>query len=263
MSDFYVGTLRRLLDMGCLERTTKILVVCGADYDRSAFRECGFENVTISNLAEQEPSAESDDYGWSHQDAEELSYSDEAFEFCVAHSGLHHCRMPHRALAEMYRVARRGVLVFEPLDSLTARICTRLGLGQDYEVAAVAEADCRGGGVRNTPIPNYVYRWKPREIEKTINTLAPIGKHTFLYFYAMRLNWQRAERMRSKALAWTFRALAPLAAFFGWVFPSECNNFAFVVLKPSVPEDLHPWLDWSDGQAALKKGWIERSYSGG
>ena len=50
----------------------------------------------------------------------------------------HHCHSPHRGLLEMYRVARRGVLAFEPRDTRLVRLGVRLGFGQEYEIAAVA-----------------------------------------------------------------------------------------------------------------------------
>jgi ubiquinone/menaquinone biosynthesis C-methylase UbiE len=49
-------------------------------------------------------------FSWSFQDAEQLSFEDEAFDYVFVHAGLHHCASPHRALLEMYRVARRGIM---------------------------------------------------------------------------------------------------------------------------------------------------------
>ena len=40
----------------------------------------------------------------------------------------------------------------------------------------------RFGGQRNTPIPNYVYRWTRREVEKTVLAFAPVAKHRFFLF---------------------------------------------------------------------------------
>jgi hypothetical protein len=39
------------------------------------------------------------------------------------------------------------------------------------------------GGVNNSEIPNYIYHWTEREIEKTINTCAPYAEHDFVYNY--------------------------------------------------------------------------------
>ena len=47
-------------------------------------------------------------YRWELADAEALPYEDDAFDWAVISAGLHHCRSPHAALLELYRVARRG-----------------------------------------------------------------------------------------------------------------------------------------------------------
>jgi hypothetical protein len=117
--------------------------------------------------------------------------------------------------------------------------------------------------VRNTSIPNYVYRWTPREIEKTIHSYAPIGSHRFLYFYAMRLNWPRAEALRSRVLRGAFRLLQPCAWLFSMVFPRQSNNFGFAVFKPRLPKDAHPWLQWHDDHLTLNIPWVLQRYSEG
>jgi ubiquinone/menaquinone biosynthesis C-methylase UbiE len=262
MSDFYVDTLHQLLDQGVLRRDSKMLVTCSGDYDKSVLSQCGFSDVTLSNLDTRMTTVElAAPYRWSFQDAENLTFDDGRFDFAVAHSGLHHCRSPHKALLEMYRVSRRGVIVFEPCDNLVTRLGVRLGLGQEYEVAAVAGAGCAYGGQRNTPIPNYVYRWTEREIEKTIYSYAPLGRHQFRYFYRLRVPWYRSHMLSSRALDWVFRLFTPLGNLITAVYPRAANNFAFVVLKPSLPDGLHPWLADHDGVVELNTDWVMDHYS--
>ena len=50
MSDFYLDTLNRLIRKNVLRRDMKVLAVCAADYDRDVLLQCGFTDVTISNL---------------------------------------------------------------------------------------------------------------------------------------------------------------------------------------------------------------------
>jgi ubiquinone/menaquinone biosynthesis C-methylase UbiE len=63
-------------------------------------------------------------------DAERLTYGDGSFDVVIAHAGLHHCHSPHRALLEMYRVARKAAIAFESRDSRLIRTAVRLGLVQ-------------------------------------------------------------------------------------------------------------------------------------
>ncbi len=260
MADFYIDTLRELLARGALRRDMKVLVVCAGEYDRQVLRECGFTDVTLSNLDAKIRGESVAPFAWSFQDAERLEFDDGEFDMVLVHSGLHHAQSPHRALLEMYRVARTGIVCFEPIDNPVTRLGVRLGLGQEYEVAAVAGTGYRFGGQRNTPIPNYVYRWTRREVEKTVLAFAPVAKHRFFYFYALRVPWFRSQMLTRRILAAVFLALTPLAWCATRLFPRLSNNFAFVVLKPNLPDDLHPWLTAEGGRIALNASWLAARY---
>lgn len=260
LEDFYTETLTALLDRGLLRRDDEVLVVCAGERDCEVFRRLEFQRVTISNLDTRMRGDEYSPYRWSRQDVENLTLPDGSYDWVVVHSGLHHCYSPHRGLLEMYRVARRGVLVFEPRDSLLVRLGVRLSFGQEYEVAAVVGNDLKFGGVGNTAIPNYVYRWTEREVEKTVRSAVPLGVPKVHYFYALRVPAARLEGMRNRAAAAALKLLLPLLRVFTALFPGQCNNFAFAVEKLQLPRDLHPWLQWENGTPALNQKWIEARY---
>jgi SAM-dependent methyltransferase len=259
MRDFYSDTLMRLLRDGVLSTESTILVTCGGEFDRDTFVRCGFTKVTISNVDSRAHAPDFAPFEWRYEDAEQLTASDESFDFVVAHSGLHHCRSPHRALLEMYRVARRGVIVFEPRAGLITRIGQRLGFGQRYELAAVVANDMRFGGVENSEIPNFVYRWSPADVVQTISSFAPHAQHRFLFFHALRLPLG-AVALRSRARHLLLRLLHPIAGIVGSAFPFLANNICFVVLKPSLPADLHPWLRLTDSGVKLNDQWVRSRF---
>lgn len=263
MEDFYAATLRELLKDGWLELDSSVLVVCGGTYDRDAFHGLGFRRVTISNLDTRLMGDEFAPYGWSRQDAESITFEDGAFDFVVVHQGLHHCHSPHRGLLEMYRVARRGVLVFEPRDTRLVRLGIRLGFGQQYEIAAVAAHGLQFGGVGNSATPNFVYRWTEHEIEKTIQTYAPIGRARFRYFSALRIPKERLRSMKNRFAAGMLQMLLPAIRLFAAVFPRQSNCFAFAITKPEIPGDLHPWMAVRKGEVGLDEGWVESRYAVG
>jgi SAM-dependent methyltransferase len=222
---FYERVLRQLVAEGLVRRDWHVLVVAGGPVDRAAFAACGFTDVTFTNLSGD---------GDERQDAEALSYDDDAFDFAVISAGLHHCASPHRALLELYRVARHGVLALEARDSALMRFAQRLGVVDEYELTAVADNDFEGGGVRNSPVPNYVYRWTEREVEKTIASAAPQRQHTFVWFRELELPVSVLE-LGGKG-KWRFAA-APLQLVTR-VFPRQANLFAFAVFR----EQLQPWM---------------------
>src|SRR5690242_11001700 len=130
MEEFYRDVIDHLVDEGTMTTSMEVLVLCGGQVDRAVLTASGFDNVVISNVDER--AQDFAPYRWSYQDAERLTFDDESFDFCVVHSGLHHCYSPHRALLEMYRVARRGLVFFEPYDNLLTRLGVKLNIGQEY-----------------------------------------------------------------------------------------------------------------------------------
>jgi SAM-dependent methyltransferase len=259
-AEFYLATLEWLLDRKLLTRDVKLLVVCGGDLDRDVLHQLGFRTVTITNLDTDAKSGKYAPFACATNDVEALTYQDGEFDFCIAHNGLHHCVSPHRGLLEMFRVARTGIIVFEPRDSLLARAGVRLKFGQDYETAAVAANGGVAGGVRNTAIPNYVYRWTEREIEKTISSFCPSGQSRFVYRYALRIPWGRLQMMNNRAFLWLVRALQPGLRLCFRCLPKQANGFAFIVLKPQLPGDLQPWLELRDGEVHPNQQWLAAHY---
>ena len=68
-------------------------------------------------------------------DAEALPFRDQSFDVVAVHDGLHHLETPDRAIREMARVARHGVLILEPARAALTRVAVRLGLAEDVEEA--------------------------------------------------------------------------------------------------------------------------------
>jgi SAM-dependent methyltransferase len=222
---FYERVLRSLLDQGLFRLDQRVLVVAGGELDRAVFGACGFADVTFTNLS---------DDGTERQDAEALSYDDDSFDVAVISAALHHCASPHRALLELYRVGREGLLALEARDSALMRVAQRLGVVDDYELTAVADNDFTSGGMRNTAVPNYVYRWTEREVEKTIASAAPQRRHRFVYFRELELPVSVLE-LGGKS-RWRYAA-APLRLVTK-VVPSQANLFAFAVFRG----ELQPWM---------------------
>lgn len=245
--DFYAEHLRKWIG----DKSASVLVVAAGEQDRVVFNRCGYTQVTLSDV---DPRGEHGDgeYQWVYQDAHNLSYADDSFDFVVVHAALHHCSSPHRALLEMYRVARKGIMVIENRDSLLMHVAQRLHLTSTYEIGAVAGHGGRSGGVDNSPVPNYVYRWTEHEIRKTINTFRPEARHRFEFGYgsevALFTRWIRHGGVRAIG-GYVLRAAFDI---FVWLFPRQQNLFAIFVGKPKIPQDLQPWLAYTDGQVVFR-----------
>lgn len=254
--EYYKKTISRWIS----DRDTKVLVVAGGGTDFQVFTELGFTNVTISNLDERMNETEFYPYDWSYQNAENLSFEEQSFDVVVIHDGLHHCHSPHRALLEMYRVAKNGVILFESRDSLVIKLMIHLGLTQVYEFDAVYYSDCKYGGVNNTCIPNFIYRWTEREIEKTINCYAPFAKHEYHYSYDYDLPRSSQFKYGSFFKSSLLFVLKLFYTTFVRLFPKQRNLFSCFIRKPDIAENHFDWLIYKHGELAFNKTWAETYY---
>ena len=229
VTGFYVNVLRRLAAAGTISVSDSVLVVCGGPLDEAVLRQVGFTDFTITNL---------DDGMANHrQDAENLSYENGSFDVVIVHAGLHHCHSPHRGLLEMYRVARKCAVAFEARDSLMMRTAVRLGLTIDYEVTSIS-ANGRGG-VADTGVPNFVYRWTERDVRNTIVSYDPARVPKIDYFYDFRVPIQRFAQTGNRALQVAGMIVEPLSKMFAAIAPKQCNEFAFAISKT---DQMQPWI---------------------
>jgi SAM-dependent methyltransferase len=250
--EFAAAVLKRLLDQGLLHLDHSILVVAGGEVDKQLFHSLGFTSVMISNLDDRLVGNEFSPYSWSLQNAQSLTFDDEMFDFSFVSDGLHHCSSPHKALLEMYRVTKRGVIVIESRDSLLMSIAEKLKLTQSYELTAVINNNFKYGGVDNTEIPNFIYRWTENEFKKTIQSFNPIGRHTFHFFYDLNLPFRMASQKKGRTFYYLLKVAQPFAKLFTYLFKKQGNSFSMVTLKPAIPEDLWPWLDSQEGCIVFK-----------
>jgi SAM-dependent methyltransferase len=214
--------------------SAKWLAVCAGGEERTVFLKLGFADVTISNLDVRLKGDEFAPYAWSKQNAQSLDFPDGSFDYVFVSDGLHHCSSPHQGLLEMYRVARKAIVVVESRDSALVRLAERLGIALRFEVDAVVGNGYAFGGVNNTQVPNFVYRWTERELRKTVASYDPSGPQEFRFFYALNLP-ERGGRLTRTLLRLGQPALSAIALF----FPRQCNSFAMTAYKQNT---LWPWL---------------------
>ena len=170
--DQFLSVLRRHIESCKIDPSEKLLVVGGSRQDAELLLRAGFRNITVSSF-----NPELEEYAGLRGkvkllsiDAERIDLQDGSFDCVFAHEVLHHCRSPHRALCEMLRVARRHVVLLEPNDSFAMRLLTWTGFSFPYEIFSVVYHDCESGGVRDSCVPNFIYRWNKNEVQKTVSS---------------------------------------------------------------------------------------------
>jgi SAM-dependent methyltransferase len=97
------------------------------------------------------------------ENAEELDFPDDSVDFILCKESLHHFSRPLLGFYEMYRAAKNGIVLIEPIEG-----GTRLGSG----LKAFAKRALRGdSGSQFEPCGNFLYRLSIREISKMLTAL--------------------------------------------------------------------------------------------
>lgn len=251
---------KRNIDLWIKNRDASVLIVGGGDYDFRVFRENGFQNVTISNLDSRMNQSDYLPYKYAFENAENLSFNDDSFDYVVVHASLHHCSSPHSALLNMYRVARKSVILFESRDSFLMNLTEYFGFTETYEHSAVYHNNGEYGGVDNSDIPNFVYRWTEREIEKTIKSYSPYASQKFKYSYDYDLPRSFETRKAVHFKKYLVKLLSIFYIPFKFFFPRQQNLFACKIDKPDLSNELFEWLNVIQDRIEFNKKWGEKYY---
>jgi ubiquinone/menaquinone biosynthesis C-methylase UbiE len=142
-------------------RGSEVLVICcGSGMDAEYVVRAGASVVAmdISDGCLDRARIRADRYGLSYDlvrgDAENLPFATGTFDYGFVHDGLHHLTQPDRAIAELARIARRGIIVTEPADAAITKLLIRLGVMQPYEEAG-----------------NFVIRFRSDRLESVCRSL--------------------------------------------------------------------------------------------
>ena len=233
--EFYKYNILKYLD-----KNSKILVVGSGEDDFNLFKNNKFKNFTCSNLGGKEINGNT----FKQLDINNINELDESYDYVVAHACIHHCSKPHNGILEMYRVAKKGVLVIESKDSFLMKLMIALNFAEKYELSAISSSDEFGdqGGVDNTSIPNYIYRWTEHEIEKLVNSYNPRYKHIIDFNY--RFNYENFLLKFNNKIINTFIQffLKLLMSALQLIITKQGNLFSFFINKEESKKLKHHWI---------------------
>jgi SAM-dependent methyltransferase len=194
----FLSVLQRHITTRKLDPSGSLLVLGASDGDGAILHEAGWSSITLSNFSSSTAMDETSPY--LELDAEDINLPDESFESVAAYEVLHHCRSPHRALCEMLRVSRRYVFLQEPNDSGFYKLLRRVGLIFPFEIPAVVANGYVAGGVRNSCVPNFIYRWNHSTIYQTALTFHPertVYVHSYPYWELNHTEYELQLRMNT------------------------------------------------------------------
>jgi len=125
--DFSKKIFAKMLRDEKINKHDHILIVGGLKVERDCFVDIGFKNVVISNICDINSNIVAP-FKYVRQNMSQLTFPDNSFDFAFVSASLHHCRLPVHALLEMYRVARKGIIVIEARDSLLLRLGQKVNM---------------------------------------------------------------------------------------------------------------------------------------
>lgn len=218
LMDFKFQKVLGLLDAP-IRGSSVLVVCCGSGMDAEYAVLAGAEVVALDisagclNRARTRGARFGVTYSLVRADAENLPFRDGSFDYAFVHDGLHHLQEPARAIAEMARVARLGIMVTEPADAALTRFLVRIHFMKMYEEAG-----------------NYVIRFLPSDLELLCRRL---GFHRFAstrylvkYGHPPGRWWHLLDPGPVYQAAWTAFWVLGVALFGRWG-----NKLAFVALR--------------------------------
>ena len=233
--EFYKYNILKFLD-----KNSKILIVGAGKKDLQVFKENMFTNFTCSNYSGKG----FDKITFKKIDLNKIDEPDESYDYVIAHACIHHCSRPHNAIIEMYRVAKKGILVIESKDNFLMKIMTKLKLAEEYELSAINDQNSFDdqGGVDNSNIPNFVYRWTEHEVKKLMNSYNPKYKHVINFEYEFEYS-NILNKFKNKIIRHILGLIVPTIVFgLKFVIKKQANLFSFFINKEKSKQMKQSWI---------------------
>ena len=199
---------------------SSILLVGAADgYEGRALFDCGFHDITVTDLSEVGVRLATDrdprmrGFALNLEDAGMVP--DHSFDIVIAQDMLHHLPRPVNGFTEMLRLSRHAAFFLEPHDSFTGR-----HIGTIWE--------------ENLGATNYVFRWTKRLVQDV--TSSYLGRPDFMNlsfsFWHHNIHMERIGRALGGG-RFAIAALSNAKALLDSTLSRSGNQFCGMVVKSS------------------------------
>ena len=222
-----------------INKDSNFLLISASLYEVKILKELGYLNFSITYHDEDEKN-QFLNFGFKENinlfkfDLRDLTFKDKSFDYTITNATIHHIDLPHKAITELYRVAIKGVLVIESTDSFIMRLATKIKLAEEFEVSSVNE-DKNTGGLLDTAVPNYVYRWTEKEILKLLKSFDPKNINFVNFDYASDLtNFKTRDNYIENIF---LKMLIIMGKIFFFFFKKQQNCMSIFVDKTKIKKD--------------------------
>ena len=187
-----------------INNEAKILVISASLNEIKILKEMGYNNINITYHNDDDIEILKQQGFKVYKnlfkaDVRNLDFENKSFDYVITNATLHHVDLPHKAVTEMYRIAKKGVLIIESNDSFLMQAACKLNFAEEFEISSV-NPKIKSGGLLDTGIPNYVYRWNEREIIKLLNSYDPEVINHIKFEYDYDLSSIRSDKYVNRVL---------------------------------------------------------------
>ena len=138
--------------------------------DANALLSLGVKNVMCTDISDKLLRIGNENgfiNQYSEENAENMSFENERFDFVLCKEAYHHFPRPHIALHEMFRVAKLGIILIEPCDiKISTPFFDKLFPFIKKIRRKILNREYDNSGHAFEPVGNYVFSVSERELEK-------------------------------------------------------------------------------------------------
>ena len=204
------------------------LAICANAREAAVFARYPFSEIVISGIVPEDEAivravAPYPHMRYERQNGEAVRHDSQSFDLVFCKEGLHHLARPILGLYEMLRIARRGIVVIEPFDTLAGRVFEKLGIATVYEQNQADNIAYRD---------NYVYRFTRRQLQALLNSYYIDSG----YRLEVTLGWLSTRMVLRRGPF--LRRILLLAGWLMSFIPGSPGNYMTAIIQPGA--DLPP-----------------------
>ena len=230
-----------------INKNSNFLLISGSEKEIQILKKLRYKNFKITYHKELNRNIENNynllvGKNLFDADVRNLRFNDSEFDYVITNATLHHIDVPHVGISEMYRVAKKGVLIIESNDSLIMRLACKIKLSEEFEESSV-DRHKKTGGLLDLGIPNYVYRWTENEVEKLISSFNPKYNHVISYNYEFEFE-NILKKINNKFLKSVISFFLKVnLKMLKFAFKKQSNLFSFFINKKLSKKNKHSWIN--------------------
>jgi hypothetical protein len=215
-----------------IKKKDEILVISGSITEVFILKKYGYENITITYYDENTKTnieQEFKNINFIKLDLAKSNFDIKKYNYVIVCNTLHHLSKPHQTILNLYDIANKGLMIFEGNDSFVTRILSKMNLMETFENSAISKDGT--GGLLNSNVANYIYRWTEREIVKLLYSYDPNHKNKLYFNYSYDLFNKEVQ----KKINFVFKFFSPILKIIAHIifktFPNQGNILITFIKK--------------------------------